>query len=120
MPKKSFVIVLAFVALMPATFLSAQQALTSSDTSSAASASQAPQVPRLIRFSGSVTAHEARTVGITFALYKDQSGGAPLWQEVQNVTLDTTGHYSVLLGATSKDGIPAELFTSNEARWLGV
>jgi hypothetical protein len=34
--------------------------------------------------------------------------------------MDADGRYSVLLGANSKNGIPAELFTSNEARWLGV
>ncbi len=31
-----------------------------------------------------------------------------------------TGHYSVLLGATYKDGLPAELFSSDEARWRGL
>jgi hypothetical protein len=83
-----------------------------------------PSLPRLIRFSGTILAADstphAPTAGISFSLYKDQTGGAPLWQEVQNVTVAATGHYSVLLGATSKDGIPAELFTTNEARWLGI
>ena len=81
-------------------------------------------IPRLIRFSGAVSNADGspRTgvVGITFALYQDQEGGAPLWQEVQNVQLDQSGHYSVLLGSTKSQGLPADLFTSNEARWLGV
>ncbi|MFI5087498.1 MAG: hypothetical protein ACHP7I_03825, partial [Terriglobales bacterium] len=82
-------------------------------------------LPHLIRFNGTLAAAEAAprsatAVGMTFALYSNQTGGAPLWQEVQNVTLDAGGHYSVLLGASSKDGVPAELFMSNEARWLGV
>ncbi|MBZ5568019.1 MAG: hypothetical protein LAN64_09230, partial [Acidobacteriia bacterium] len=83
-----------------------------------------PIVPRYVRVAGTLTGHDHsptnRTLGITFALYKDATGGAPLWQEVQNVILRPGGHYSVLLGANSKDGVPMELFTSNEARWLGV
>ncbi|MFI5118169.1 MAG: hypothetical protein ACHP8B_15870, partial [Terriglobales bacterium] len=81
-------------------------------------------VPRFLRFTGTLTGHESArgtgTLGITFSLYRGQTGGAPLWQEVQNVTLDAGGNYSVVLGANSKDGIPAELFMTNEARWLGV
>ena len=81
-------------------------------------------VPRLVRFSGS--AHDPggdsinNLVGITFSLYKEQEGGQPLWHEIQNVQLDTNGVYTVLLGATEPAGLPAELFTANEARWLGV
>jgi hypothetical protein len=59
-------------------------------------------------------------VGITFALYSEQTGGAALWIETQNVTGDGNGHYSVLLGATKPDRLPAELFTSEQARWVGV
>jgi hypothetical protein len=86
----------------------------------------APQtgVPRLIKFAGSATSAEGKalngTVGITFAVYQDQQGGAPLWMETQNVTLDRSGHYSALLGATKPDGLPMDLFTSGEARWLGA
>jgi hypothetical protein len=81
-------------------------------------------VPRLIRFSGTLGASDAplwsTTASMTFALYTDQTGGAPLWQEVQNVSLDAAGRYDVLLGVNSRNGVPMELFTSNEARWLGV
>jgi len=81
-------------------------------------------VPRLIRFSGAVNddSGQARSgnLGITFALYKDQAGGAALWLETQNVSLDAQGHYTVLLGANSAEGVPVELFTANEPRWLGV
>jgi hypothetical protein len=59
-------------------------------------------------------------VGVTFAVYKDQDGGAPLWLETQNVQADSKGNYTVLLGSTKVEGLPAELFTSNGARWLGV
>jgi hypothetical protein len=58
--------------------------------------------------------------GITFALYSEPTGGAPLWLETQNVTADSNGRYTALLGATKPDGLPAELFTSEQARWVGV
>jgi hypothetical protein len=59
-------------------------------------------------------------LGVTFALYKDQTGGAPLWVETQNVALDNGGHYTVYLGANHAQGVPAELFADGTARWLGV
>ena len=78
-------------------------------------------VPKLVQFSGTVNDASARPVaGVTFSLYKDQEGGAPMWQETQNVSLDESGRYSVMLGATTNSGLPAELFTSGQARWLGV
>jgi hypothetical protein len=81
-------------------------------------------VPRLIKFAGSAADAGGkaldRTVGITFAIYKDQQGGAPVWMETQNVELDGSGHYTALLGTTTPDGLPMDLFTSGEARWVGV
>jgi hypothetical protein len=62
----------------------------------------------------------AGPVGVTFALHAQQTGGAALWLETQNVTPDAHGNYSVLLGANSANGVPAELFASGEARWLEV
>jgi hypothetical protein len=58
--------------------------------------------------------------GITFSVYQDQSGGSPLWFETQNVTTDAKGNYTVQLGATLPTGLPLDVFTSGEARWLGV
>lgn len=81
-------------------------------------------VPRLVKFSGSVKDVNGKSptgvAGVTFALYREEQGGAPLWLEAQNVHLDSSGRYSVMLGATRTDGLPADLFTSGEARWLGV
>ncbi len=81
-------------------------------------------VPRLVKFSGFVqdAGGNPRTgvTSITFALYEEQEGGAALWLETQNVTLDQQGRYTVLLGANSAEGIPLEAFSANEARWLGV
>ncbi|MFB3816000.1 MAG: hypothetical protein ACE14L_18000, partial [Terriglobales bacterium] len=76
-------------------------------------------VPRVVKFSSTIE-HAQGVAGITFALYKDQHGGAPLWLETQNVAVDANGRYTVHLGANRAHGIPAELFASGEARWLGV
>jgi Chaperone of endosialidase len=81
-------------------------------------------VPRLIRFSGVARDLNGKpltgTVGVTFALYAEQTGGAPLWMETQNVQADGSGHYSVLLGSTKPDGLAADIFASEQARWIGV
>ena len=81
-------------------------------------------VPKLVRFSGSfrpANGMPAQPVeSVTLSVYADQTGGNPLWQEIQNVSLDADGHYSVLMGATQNDGMPLELFSSGEPRWLGA
>jgi hypothetical protein len=81
-------------------------------------------VPRLVNFSGKALDEKGKpissTAAATFAIYKDQQGGAALWMETQNVTVDKVGHYSAQLGATKPDGLPVELFSSGEARWLSV
>jgi hypothetical protein len=81
-------------------------------------------VPPLVKFSGTLTDLNGKalseTVGVTFALYKDQQGGAPLWLETQNVQLDKSGRYSVMLGSTNSTGLPADIFIAGEARWLGI
>ena len=82
------------------------------------------QLPRLVRFSGTLKDVDGSPLtgitGVTFALYSEQAGGAPLWLETQNITADSNGHYAALLGSTKPDGLPAELFTSEQARWVGV
>jgi hypothetical protein len=81
-------------------------------------------VPSMVRYNGSLkdSAGVARTgvVGVTFAVYRDEHGGAPLWMETQNVQADRTGAYTVELGASKSSGLPHDLFISGEARWLGV
>jgi hypothetical protein len=104
-----------FLLLLMATITVAQS--TSSVQASGA-------VPQLVKFGGVLKDDAGRIktgmVGLTFALYKEQDGGTPLWLETQNVEADSEGNYSVLLGSTKTDGLPAELFNSNEPRWLGV
>jgi hypothetical protein len=81
-------------------------------------------VPRLVNYSGKATDARGDVVagmtGLTFSIYKDQFEGAPLWMETQSVTTDAKGSFVVQLGATKSDGLPLDLFTSGEARWLAV
>ena len=79
-------------------------------------------VPHLIRFRGVLknSVGQPGKVGITFAIYSDSIGGAALWQESQNVRIDEQGRYAVLLGVTTQEGVPPELFSSGQPRWLGV
>src|ERR1700722_15215423 len=111
----SFAMISAFL-LFYSPFTLAQQ-------TAAASASN-PVVPPLVKFSGTLSDLNGKSltgvVGVTFALYKDQQGGAPLWLETQSVKLDSSGHYSILLGSTGSTGLPAEIFVAGEARWLGI
>ena len=82
-------------------------------------------VPNLIRYGGVLkdaqgVAMVSRTVGITFLIYGQQEGGAPVWLETQNVATDAAGHYSVLLGSATATGLPSDLFSAQEERWLAV
>ena len=89
-------------------------------------------VPKLVRFSGSFRLANGPANGpadgtpaqtmesVTLSVYRDQAGGDSLWHEIQNVVVDADGHYSVLMGATQNEGMPLDLFTSGEPRWLGT
>jgi hypothetical protein len=92
----------------------------------AQSTSLAPSsiVPQLVNFSGKAVDAQGKTIsgvaGVTFAIYTEQSGGSPLWLETQSIQADAKGNYTAQLGATKAEGLPLALFTSGEARWLGV
>jgi hypothetical protein len=121
------------VSFFAACFCAALSLAAQTSTTVATSASQ---VPHLVKFSGTVQGTAAdkgasgvilgtgvaptNVVAITFALYSEQTGGVPLWSEVQNVHVDETGHYNVQLGSTQPGGLPVELFSSAQAQWLGV
>ncbi len=81
-------------------------------------------VPRLVQFNGTLRDAAARpvsgVVSVTFAIYAEQDGGTALWSETQNVLADTNGHFNVLLGSATANGVPAELFGTGQSRWLGV
>jgi trimeric autotransporter adhesin len=82
-------------------------------------------VPNLIRYGGTLKDAQgaplvSSTVGVTFAIYNQQDGGAGIWMETQNVNTDAAGNYSVVLGSTTAAGLPGDLFSQQEQRWLGV
>jgi hypothetical protein len=95
-------------------------AVASAQVVSAASA----VVPQFVNFSGVLTDLNGQPLtgvtGVTFSLYKEETGGAALWLETQNVQPDKTGHYKVMLGSTASTGLPADIFVAGQARWLGV
>ena len=87
-------------------------------------ASTTTAVPRLVNYSGKVADADGKptpgVAGITFAIYKEQEGGAPLWIETQNVQADKSGRYTVQLGGSTPAGLPMDLFNDAGPRWLGV
>jgi len=104
------------VIVLLSSLLSAQQ--TSLATNSIA------VVPRLVNYSGHVSGAPGKPIagidGMTFSIYREQEGGAPLWIETQNVNVDGKGNFTAQLGASKPEGLPLELFNTSESRWLGV
>lgn len=95
--------------------ISAQQAIVSTTVTA---------VPRLVSCSGRAVDTQGKAfagiAGVTFAIYSQQTGGAPLWLETQNVRADAKGNYTAQLGATVPEGLPLNLFSTSESRWLGI
>jgi hypothetical protein len=85
-------------------------------------------IPREMRYDGILERTERgaaanrpeAVVGVEFAIYSDQYGGVPLWHEIQNVTVDSEGRYTVYLGSASSEGLPPGVFLSGQAAWLGI
>ena len=81
-------------------------------------------VPRVIWFNGAFQPADKRPIAsvetVTVAVYREREGGDPVWQETQTVTMEADGRYSLLMGSTSSDGMPLEVFTSGEPRWIGI
>lgn len=81
-------------------------------------------IPNVMKFTGSLPGLQdpgrSSPVNVRFALYREETGGVPLWSETQNVSVDTHGRFTVLLGSSSPGGIPLQVFAIGEARWLGV
>src|SRR3954468_7203159 len=81
-------------------------------------------VPRLINITGVFRPANGQPAGrvetVTLSIYADAERGVPLWQETQTIDIDAQGRYSLLLGTTRPDGIPAEIFGAEAAHWLGT
>lgn len=125
-----FCISISVLNLACAVITQAQQSTTSEPDAPATvarpstPAPPASGVPHEIKFSAILKDSTGKpltgTVAVTFALYDQQDGGTPSWSETQNMEVDAQGRYTVLLGAASSAGLPAELFGSSDGRWLGV
>ncbi len=93
-----------------------------------AAAAQVPTansvVPRLVNYAGVAKDADGKPVkgliGATFAVYAEQEGGAPLWVETQNITASANGSFAVMLGLSKSGGLPQDVFSSGQARWLGI
>jgi len=88
-------------------------------------AQEKPQAPlQSVTFLGVATGPDGKprtgVAGVTFSLYKEERGGAPLWMETQNVNLDAMGGYTAQIGATRPEGLPIGLFASGQVRWLEI
>ena len=103
----------AIIVVLSAAAIFAQSQLVSSQS-----------VPRLVNVTGVFRPADGQPAGavetITLSIYVDQHGGPPLWQETQTVAVDAQGRYSLLLGATRPEGIPADVFGADAAHWLGT
>jgi hypothetical protein len=78
-------------------------------------------VPRFVKVGGVVkdeTSHGSM-VAIKFTIYDDSKAGNALWQEVQNVQVDAAGRYEAILGITTPEGMPLDIFPSGAPRWFG-
>ena len=58
----------------------------------------------------------APTETVTLAVYSDQDGGNPLFQETQSAVVRQDGRYDILLGSATADGLPLDLFATGEPR----
>jgi len=85
---------------------------------------QSAAVPRLITLSGAFRPADGRRAApvetVTLAIYADEAGGSPLWEEKQTIPIGGGGQFTVILGQTERDGIPLEVFAGGDARWLGM
>jgi hypothetical protein len=83
-----------------------------------ASSSQ-PTSNRTFSFSGTIPGQLDGALSVTFSIYPDQQSTTALWTETQVVQV-TGEKYSVMLGSTVTTGLPPEIFSADQAHWLGV
>ncbi len=120
---KSLLSAIALMFLLPYIAVS-QTAMPAQTSSPVSAASVNTAVPPLVPYAGVALDASGKSVAsptsITFLVLKDETGGDPLFTETQSVALDALGHYIVNLGATLATGLPSDLFSTGEARWLEV
>jgi Chaperone of endosialidase len=80
-------------------------------------------VPRVVRIDGAVppgAPSTSGTVSIGASIYDADTGGTLLWDETQVVTLDAQGRYTLYLGGSQADGLPAAVLTASAPLWLSL
>ena len=128
MRSRSIFVTTCFTILLALTQVHAQTQAQAVDTSAtverqAVSEGMPGSVPRLVRYSGVLNVPNPQVsgpVGVEFAVYTEESGGVAVWSEIQNVAVDASGHFTVLLGATKNGGLAPEVLGTGEPRWLSV
>ena len=74
-------------------------------------------IPQLVNYSGVLTGINGKPLsgvaGVTFSLYAEESGGVPLWSEIQNVQMGKSGYFAAMLGSTSSTFVPGALDPSD-------
>ena len=117
MRRVSTITSLSLCALLFASVSLAQQ------TSTVATAATV-SVPNLIRYSATLkdaqgAALPSATTGVTFSIYKQQDGGAPVWMETQNVTTTPTAITMCCWEARPQPACPAICSRSrSNAGWV--
>jgi trimeric autotransporter adhesin len=107
-------------AVLTLAILGSGLSLYSQDAAVAAAPTAQAIVPQTIRYTGTAADRKGDTVEATFRLYAEASGGEPIWQETQTIAVGADGHYAVLLGSQSSDGLPQALFAQGQGRWVSV
>ncbi|MCU1286058.1 MAG: hypothetical protein JWO13_2408 [Acidobacteriales bacterium] len=117
---KRFALATLFGSLLLTTSLFGQNDLTKSEitTNLSNDATLSAALPRSLTVSNVSCANFPNAV--TFRLYSNESDISAVWQETQ-VVVSHPGSYNhiALVGATT-NGVPAEVFSSENAHWLGI
>lgn len=112
-----------------AAFSHAQLVAQTSDASAITEPSNTPAVPHLIKYSGTLVDGRGDPISVpivaTFSLYEQGTAASgeqqpALWEETQHLTPNEKGVYTVYLGSATPLGLPAGVFTSVTAQYLGV
>ncbi|HET9167408.1 MAG TPA: hypothetical protein VFP11_15515, partial [Candidatus Angelobacter sp.] len=74
---------------------------------------------RTFSFSGTIPGQLDGALSVTFSIYPNQQSTTALWTETQIVQV-ASEKYAVMLGSTSVTGLPTDIFSADQAHWLGV
>jgi len=81
-------------------------------------------VPRIVRVTSTFHPADGKPPAavetMTLSIYAEETGGVPLWQETQTVSVNPDGRFTLLLGSTRPEGLPLDLFASGEPLWLAI